>query len=472
MTTDNDTDVVRRALRDATDDLAPGPDVLSRARHGGRRRQLRRRTALAGVAGVAVLAVLAAGAQLTRWPDRGPVTIPSSDVGDNLLTGPTGGDLAGDADYLSAATLAFRHGHRNPDPNGQVQPPVVFRHLVGSPHVAWAGTTPAGRAAIVAQATEVTDRSALGTEDANLYGRHVVLAFVAQGRDGTPAVLANEVLLTPTADTYNTSALRFGPDRSTLLVADLSRPVWYSTKRGYGPNGVRRNWTAVPFQGNAAVLTVRPGSDPATELVSAATPPVTDGQAEPVLVAGTPDPGTQPDNTLGWGGPPYYSSGKGSRDQVSLGLPLTAGAHELRGWGTARDPETFFDQALRDSPYYDANGFPAVGRRPWLAYAAPSKDVRVVGSEVQYGTDPSQIYAAVLAGGKTQIVWGGPAYRAATLPVHLRLPDNLGWLVAAYRANLSYRTATGTWQRAGTTAALLPPTATAVQVNGTTIPLA
>ncbi|MEK8105276.1 hypothetical protein NKG94_08965 [Micromonospora sp. M12] len=52
-----------------------------------------------------------------------------------------------------------------------------------------------------------------------------------------------------------------------------------------------------------------------------------------------------------------------------------------------------------------------------------------------------------------------------TLPVRLRLPDDQGFLVAAEGSALSYRVGDGQWQDAGRDAALLPATATDVQVT-------
>jgi hypothetical protein len=90
---------------------------------------------------------------------------------------------------------------------------------------------------------------------------------------------------------------------------------------------------------------------------------------------------------------------------------------------------------------------------------------------VQYDDDPSRVIALLArpylpfeAVASTTADW------SASLPVRLRLPDDQGVLVAAEGSALSYRVGDGQWQDAGRDAALLPATATDVQVtdaNGT-----
>jgi hypothetical protein len=65
----------------------------------------------------------------------------------------------------------------------------------------------------------------------------------------------------------------------------------------------------------------------------------------------------------------------------------------------------------------------------------------------------------------TQVAHGGPIDSEAALPVTVRLPGGDGWVVARLKATLRWRSDTGPWRLAGQDAALIPATATQVEVT-------
>ncbi|MGW6201429.1 hypothetical protein ACWF0M_35145 [Kribbella sp. NPDC055110] len=160
---------LKERLAADVDDVEAPPDLLDRARIGGVRRLRRRRfTALAGSSlAVAAIAAVAFGpavrdradqppaatptpATTTQWVD--PITPNPLDRYATLMTKETGGDLAGDSAYL-AQVLATWHDTQRKD-RGKLIDPVagdVWAALRAEPRIYWAGSTPAGRIAIMVQ---------------------------------------------------------------------------------------------------------------------------------------------------------------------------------------------------------------------------------------------------------------------------------------------------------------------------------
>ena len=123
--------------------------------------------------------------------------------------------------------------------------------------------------------------------------------------------------------------------------------------------------------------------------------------------------------------------------------------------------------ALQQAELLDDTGDPSyLGL--WSVVAGLSDGSTVVVSEVQEGSRPSRAYG-VLYGADGEIAgafFGNDIDPIAMLPVRVRLPNGLGWIVADRGSMLQYRTAVGSpWQPAGVDAALLPANAIAVEVR-------
>jgi len=150
--TDLDDLVVR--LRERADSLADAvtasPDLAGRARAGGRRRLVRRRAgqavAATCVCAALILAAVTSSAWLPHGSRRAPDTL-ATRVYDQVGDSPTRGDLASDTAYTASALAVWAASHAtsaNADRG-------IFDDLRGRGRVVWAGATPAGPRAIVAQ---------------------------------------------------------------------------------------------------------------------------------------------------------------------------------------------------------------------------------------------------------------------------------------------------------------------------------
>ncbi len=136
--------------------------------------------------------------------------------------------------------------------------------------------------------------------------------------------------------------------------------------------------------------------------------------------------------------------------------------------GTTRTtayPYDTFTEYVADEAHGPAG---SMGPAQWFATGVLDDGTEVVvGGEMLGVVEPTQIYAVVQGKHGTQVMHAGRAERTAPLPVRVELPDQQGWVVAAYGAKLRYRGADGSeWSRAVEDAALLPPTATEVEVTG------
>lgn len=421
----NESDV-RDVLHRVTDDLAGPPTLLADVRRGGRRRLLRRRAVLAAAC-AALVAVPVGGA--VRLADNGASEV-AVEVASPLFDGPTRGDLAGDQEYLRQVRVAWRQRTEGTE------------FAAGSePHVVWAGNTPAGPAAYVAQRATVT-RMAPEPGDDRLIG---YAAFV-EPTGGGPRVMTVGGVNDSTAG--NSAAVLLGARRDVLVVLDAGYPVEFSPTFRYAPDGrVERTFQRVMFRDGAAVLPVPPQRDRVTFALvgvpfSTATAVDVTNTDEILFPGGTDDPQprwvfhTLPRAEQVWGGDPAEIV-KGSQWREALA------AYEDRG-GIHRSG---------DAPLLVVHGATPDGRRLLLR-------------TIQFDDDPARAIALLARGDAPfQAAASGFIDSAAPLPVRLRLPDGQGILVAAEGAALSYRVGGGRWQDAGRDAALLPANATEVRVT-------
>ncbi|WP_327040579.1 hypothetical protein OG400_23555 [Micromonospora ureilytica] len=411
----NDSDV-RGILHRATDDLVSPPGLLAEVRRGGRRRVVRRRAVLAAVC-AAVVAVPVAGV-LDLPGNAGDPQIASP-----LLDEPTRGDLAADEGYLRQVRTAWQRGTEQADDRPR-----------GEPNVVWAGRTPAGPAAYVAQ------RSAHG----------MTMGFVKPTADGPRVGTLTQV--TDTGTDGVEQAVLLGPQRDVLLVLDPGQPVEFSPQLRYAPDGkIERTFEPVAFRDGAAVLSVPPQRTKLTIALSRT--PVEQRNAMPI--EGTSE---------------VLFPGNKDRPAPPLIRHTLPGAEQVWGMDPAAKEVIAPTEAL--AGYLDTAGAHTHDGSPRLwVYGAIPDGRRLLLETVQYDDEPSRVIA--LVAGKYlpfEAVASTTADWSAPLPVRLRLPDNQGVLVAAEGSALSYRVGDGQWQDAGRNAALLPATATDVRVtdaNGT-----
>ncbi|MER5332890.1 hypothetical protein [Micromonospora sp. NPDC002717] len=420
----NESDV-RAVLHRVTDDLTGPPTLLDDVRRGGRRRLLRRRVVLAAAC-AAVLAVPVGGA--LHLTDRGATV----EVASPLFDEPTRGDLAGDERYLRQAREAWRQRARS-----------TGTYLRGDPHVIWAGNTPAGPAAYVAQRTH---RNPVVSEPSG--DRMIGLGgFVEPTVDG-PQVMTVETL-TDAGTEGNSQAALVGPQRDVLVVLDAGAQVEFSPTFRYAADGrIERTFQRVTFRDGAAVLPVPSQRHRLT--VALSRPPVSVENTVHISNASQI----------------LFPDGQDSPQPRQL-IHTLPGAE--RAWGPnpagQADPAAHYADPL--AAYIDAGGNHRVGDSPlFTLYGATPDGRRLLLQTIQYDDDPARVIALLARDGAPfQAAASGFVDWQAPLPVRLRLPDGQGVLVAAEGAGLSYRIGSGRWQDAGRDAALLPADATEVRVT-------
>jgi hypothetical protein len=448
------TDVLGRAMREATAELGPPPDFTSRVVRRGRRRQVRRRASL--VAGLAVLAVLAGMPAVGGWPGS-----TGNDVSaDPRLAEPTRGDLAGDRQFMNTVVRAWRAG-MPVSPNDSRG---LFNDLRGQAHVYWAGTTPAGRAAVVLQQAYLHSHGNLSPEDANQMQTLVGLVAVDPKDGGLKLVTDQYRADGEPAPGY----FQFGPGDRTILVVDRGRPLYFSPAPVNRSDGrVVRDWAQMSIVDGVAMTELPEGTAPADArvLVRDRRPAPDDKSRDGLLYL---EPASQ-----------YLDFADKLRrgETFSLGSSLEERRLQWRqpegpvlvgqspqmppGWSAA------FNQALEEYGMLDL-GVDAQAWGLWNVLAGLPDGRTAIVSELMQGQHPSRLYAVLLdRAGEVQAVQAGDVVDTkAVLPVAMRMPDGQGWVVAAYGSHLRYRTANGgQWVDGGDNAALLPDRAADVQVN-------
>lgn len=452
-------DVLGRAMREATAELNPPPDFTSRVVHGGRRRQIRRRVGLA--AGLAVLAVLAGVPATMVRP------APTDDTGaDPRLEQPTQGDLAGNRQFLDTAIRAWRAGTAVSHNANRG----LFDDLRGDPHVYWAGTTPAGPAAVVLQRTYLHPHGDL--TQANFNQMQTLVGLVATDpRDGALKLVA---------DQYHPDGMpepgyfQFGPGDRTILVIDRGQPLYFSPAPVIRPDGTLvRTWTEMSIVDGVAMTQLPEGAQPADARVLVRDrPPAPGDKSEDGLLPLDPASGyLEAVDKLRQGGNVVFQRPRQEHrlQWTQPDGPVLVG----RSPQTPPDWRDVFHRELEKYGMLDI-GVGAIGYGLWSVIAGLPDGRTAVVSEVQQGQHPSRLYAVLLdSTGKVQAVRAGSVVDPeAKLPVALRLPDAQGWVVAAYGSQLRYRTSSGgPWQDGGDNAALLPDAATEVQVGETVVSL-
>jgi hypothetical protein len=251
---------LRQRLSASVDDIEVPSDLLDRVRLGGARRLRRRRiTALAGTA-LAVTALVGSALAVPglldgRALDR-PAVAPASvtpaadDPYSFLMKGKTRGNLAGDTGYLGQVLTASVFGRES----ALRERAGITIELHGDPKVYWAGNTPSGRIAIVAQHFDVHSQ---GNVKVGLKGIYTFVGFVADDNAGKPMLKGVQYPM-PDADRVPTYiASKGGTD--TLVAVDIGRPAGWSA--GPDANG-RHEYTPLLFEDGVSVLELPHNVDP------------------------------------------------------------------------------------------------------------------------------------------------------------------------------------------------------------------
>ncbi|MCP2166944.1 hypothetical protein LX83_003816 [Goodfellowiella coeruleoviolacea] len=447
-----DAELLGQSMRDATDQIELRPDFTAAVLRGARRRRARRRTAAAGAA---LCAALAGGAAVAVWPAAPPG---QEQLADARFDQPTRGDLGGDRQFTTDVVAAWR--------NGVLSPRRVFPEapddLRGDPHVYWAGTTEAGPAAVVLQRVRVGTRGSARPGDADQIT--TLVGLVATDPANGQLTLVKTYTPHVAGGDYVRAGFQFGPGDRTVLALDDGEPMFVSAGATYAQTGaVTRSWQEVPRADGVGVVTLPEGTDPGdVRLVVRQPPRPTDREPDPQTFVGlyqasaelspTSSAPSKPDHTL-----PWWETGVG-----------VARVGATPGDEPDEQVSDVFDQALAEAAVTDPLARHSVTR--WNVLAGRAGGGTAIIGERQDGDRPSRLFTVLrdANGAVTQVLFSGEVDPTAPLPVHVRLPDGQGWVVAAYGSSLRYRTGPGeAWRTAdtGRDAGLLPDPATEVEVT-------
>jgi hypothetical protein len=429
-----------RALREATEDVALPPGFTGAVLRGGRRRQNRRRLAVAtGVTAVTTIA----GAGTYVWLAPDPAVVQTADP---RLSQPTRGDLATDRDFVNAAARAWR--------DGVAAARWTFTELRGASHVYWAGNTPAGPAAIVMQQA---GQVSAGDADPHAAVSGLVARDPADGKLKLVATHYDSVKQRD-AGTY-----LFGRGDRTVLIVDWGTPLYLSPSADLIDDGrIIRSWQRLPVTGGVAIGQLPDGADPSGARILAQnnSPAPTDkditNQLHPAKAS------------------EYLRIASRTGDITVDGdhypAPIWHGENVARQTGKATglsDPLDVFQRALAKAGMLD-DLYGGVINGQWSVTAGlPDGRMAIVSERVLVNQPSNTLFAVILApsGAVERILPAGQA-NAAALPLTVHLPDGQGWLVIDYGATLAYRTSRTTpWQPATADAALLPENALEVQIT-------
>ncbi|MCG8920131.1 hypothetical protein L6E12_30605 [Actinokineospora sp. PR83] len=426
-----DTEDLTTALRAATDDVRPRPGFTDDVLRGAHRARTRHRRTLAS--GTAVLVVaLTAGA--VAWstggrPEQAPAQPPVATSAPVTFDGPTRGDLAGDQAYLAKVLAAWRQA-LPASPNKE-----AMGALAGEARVYWAGTTAAGRVALVRQpGDDPTATPALGLllGDAPTVIQDVPPGGLARG-EGV--------------------GFTFGEDeRHALAVTAPGSPVFISPGFVVGQDGRgAREWTRMDDRDGVA-LTTLPSAPGSLNVRLAGTP----GPDQLITVLSTHA------NRTGFQAQKEHLIGRAAVARRGDGPPVRV----------AGTPTPLLDTrdlgALEAAGISDPLAYSTWLRAQSVADLADGRTLR--GFALQQDGRPERYYTMIVdrAGrvewlehfDNPQELWDTSPLLANTV-----LPDGLGRLVVQPGAHLRYRTATGTWVDAGQGGAILPSTAAGVEVG-------
>ena len=402
---------------EATSGLHPSPKLLQDVRKGGQRRRRTRRV-VATASSAVVVAASTLGYPLITARNF------TQQYAGTLFDGRIHGDLRSDSTFLNEAVGAWNgsHGTSGNASRG------IFDDLRGKAHVVWAGTTPAGKAALVEQDAYLHHHGDIQLKHEGIYS---LLGFVGVGSDGKPVVVGDTYPNEP-GDGVKTNAWFVDPARTVLTVAENGTDFGVSTGWIYDTKA-HRDFIPIPDQDGVGVIRL---PEPATSAVHVARLPIR-GMRDMTAIAGAAQLNTNDQAfRLPW------------HDKIVL-----AGAAPGSGNAVQSLARAIQDQ-VKEQAYMIGYGY-------WSIRGATPDGRTFLAGEIRLENDPSHAY--VLLG--NNLIAGAQIDPHAALPVSINLPDAQGWLVAAVGSSLRYRIGSGVWLPAGRDAALLPPTSTAVEVT-------
>jgi hypothetical protein len=403
-----------RLMTEETIDLTAPPTLLHDARTGGHKRQQRRRVLLAVAT---VTALVATGYGVTTLRSEPSMTR----FAGPLFDGSTHGDLAGDTAYRAAALDAWTHSHETSANRSRG----IFDDLRGTPRVVWAGTTPVGRAAVVAQDAYLHHHGDIQLDHEGIYQ---LLGFIGPGPGGEPRVVGDTY---PSPDGLRETAWYVDSGRTVIAAVGEDGTPGLSHGWTYAADGVAsRDYVPMTDADGVALGDVRAGDRPSVAILPYR------AFTDAVVILGGPEPRTDAPR-LPW---------KGVRRLNGAQQPASASGFPVLS--------RLLDERRSGAAFQVRGGF-------WSVVANSDGHTVLVG-ELGLDDDPTRAYAVV--DGRT-VIDGGFIDENATLPVQVRLPDQLGTVVARYGAKLAYRDAKGVLVDAGRDAALIPASVTQVQVS-------
>ncbi|MEU4606851.1 hypothetical protein AB0F43_28040 [Kribbella sp. NPDC023972] len=426
---------LKQRLSAGVDDIEAPSDLLDRARVGGARRLRRRRLlalttttlAVAAVGGAAVAGPTLLELVQNDTPAAAPV---ANDPYGFLMRTPARGDLADDQAYLDQVLTVWRTTHRTSENYDRG----IFDRMRGEPKVYWAGNTPAGRVAIVAQYSDLRHHSNIQLDRE---GVHTLVGFVADGKDGKPVVIA-DAYPAPGVGLVTAAIAKKG-DARALVVLDTGKKTGWSAGRTYDEEGGSgRVYTPLRFKDGVSIVELAKDTDLGKVVISPlpATNFTNQWIANGGLNAARPE-----------------QSGGDQRlwtDFPELAFwPMTANAEKLRD--TAADQFEAVLEPVTDKNYYSK------AHSIWTGYGVTADGSAVFIGEQALDNDPTRVYAVLRPkSGKATIVPGGVPDRNTVLPVSIKLPGDQGWAVARRNAQLSYRYDGGAWSPARSNALVVP----------------
>jgi hypothetical protein len=465
-----DTTELTSVLHEATDGLEPRGGFAAAVLSGGRRRRVRGRIALgaavAGTAAVAVAAAVVVPHQLAAPP---PGDGPDGTGKVLNLLDFAGGDLVQNEEVVRLAITGWRDGLERTPANERG----VLDDRVGEPHVYWAGTTPAGPAALVTQLVTLPSDGTLEPADRGQQVPAVGLLATNPDDLGDESAKPELELVGVQVQTLEQGSIGYFvlPDDRTVLAIEekagaADAPATYASPSiTVGDDGVsRREWTRMSPGDGVALTRLPPGTVPQNVRIVA-------GAAD-----SDPNEGEQ---KVGAHLPLQFAAeyvGLRANGITDRDLPW-----EPREWSILdgsralpRPAKVLFEDALRTSGLLDSASYDEKVSG-WLAAGGIDGDRLVLVGTKQELDNPAYLFTVVLRADFSveRVTRDGQVDPTADLPVAVRLPHGAGWVVGVDPdRELRYRTATDTqWSAPASGTVAIPDDAEAVLVNGREYPL-